>query len=65
MAESFFAALKNECVYRTFYATKQRARQDIVRCIEGFTTRGAGIPALGYRYPDDVHCSYQQPTIAA
>ena len=43
MAESFFAALKNECVYRTFYATKQRARQDIVRCIEGFTTRGAGI----------------------
>lgn len=43
MAESFFAALKNDGVYRTFYATKQRARQDIVRCIVGFTTRGAGI----------------------
>ncbi|MET4050319.1 transposase InsO family protein [Rhodococcus sp. UYP5] len=25
MAESFFAALKNECVYRTIYSTKDTA----------------------------------------
>jgi hypothetical protein len=29
MAESFFAAPKNECVYRTVYATKTHARHDI------------------------------------
>src|SRR5690625_981564 len=35
-AESFFSALKNERVYRTVYATKDQARKDIIRYIEGF-----------------------------
>lgn len=30
MAESFFSALKNERVYRTVYATKKRAKRDIL-----------------------------------
>jgi hypothetical protein len=29
MAESFFAALKNERVYRTQYPTREHARRDI------------------------------------
>ncbi|WP_235812561.1 IS3 family transposase, partial [Pseudoclavibacter helvolus] len=33
---SFFAALKNERVYRTTYPSKKHARKDIVRYIEGF-----------------------------
>ncbi|MEC5150763.1 hypothetical protein RCH22_002404 [Cryobacterium psychrotolerans] len=36
MAESFFSMLKNECVYRTAYATKTLARSDVIRYIEGF-----------------------------
>ncbi|MGA9872594.1 MAG: IS3 family transposase [Rhodococcus sp. (in: high G+C Gram-positive bacteria)] len=65
MAESFFAALKNECVYRTVYATKSKARQDIVRYIEGFYNPRRRHSAIGYRTPNDVHYSYRQPAIAA
>lgn len=31
--ESFFSALKNERVYRTVYATKERARYDVIAYI--------------------------------
>lgn len=65
MAESFFAALKNECVYRTAYATKHQARQDIIKYIEGFYNTRRRHSALDYRYPNEVHYSYQQPAIAA
>ena len=34
MAESFFAALKNQRVHRTQYPTREHARRDIVRYIE-------------------------------
>ncbi len=34
MVESFFAALKNECVNRTQYPTRAHARSDVVRYIE-------------------------------
>lgn len=43
MAESFFATLKNECVYRTIYATKVKAQQNIIRYIEGFYNHDTGI----------------------
>ena len=36
MVESFFFALKNERFYRTVYATKRRARGDVIAYIEGF-----------------------------
>ncbi|ORI19703.1 hypothetical protein BJD99_01415 [Rhodococcus sp. 1163] len=65
MAESFFAALKNECVYRTIYSTKDTARQDIIRYIEGFYNSRRRHSAIGYRSPNDVHYSYRQPAIAA
>ena len=34
MAESFFAALKNERVHRTQYPTREHARHDVIRYIE-------------------------------
>ena len=34
MAESFFAALKNERVHRTQYPTREHARRDVVRYID-------------------------------
>lgn len=65
MAESFFSALKNERVYRTVYATKTQARRDVIRYIEGFYNSRRRHSALDYRYPNDVHYSYQQPALAA
>ena len=65
LAESFFGALKNERVYRTVYATKLQARRDVIRYIEGFYNSRRRHSALGYRQPNDVHYSYQQPAMAA
>ncbi len=36
MAESFFAALKKECAYHTMYSIKAKARQYVIKYIEGF-----------------------------
>lgn len=65
LAETFFSALKNERVYRTTCATKERARQDIIRYIEGFYNSRRRHSALNYRRPNEVHYSYQQPATAA
>ena len=65
MAESFFSALKNERVHRTVYATKARARRDVIAYIEGFYNSRRRHSALGYRRPNDVHDSYRQPATAA
>jgi len=65
MAESFFSALKNERVYRTVYATKAQAKRDIIAYIEGFYNSRRRHSALGYRRPNEVHYSYQQPALAA
>lgn len=65
MAESFFSALKNERVYRTVYATKAQARRDVIAYIEGFYNSRRRHSGLGYRYPNEVHYSYQQPALAA
>ena len=65
MAESFFSALKNERVHRTVYATKERARRDVIAYIEGFYNSRRRHSALGYRRPNEVHYSYQQPALAA
>lgn len=65
MAESFFSALKNERAYRTVYATKGQARRDVIAYIEGFYNSRRRHSALGYRRPNEVHYSYQQPVLAA
>ncbi|MHA7294382.1 IS3 family transposase [Arthrobacter sp. HLT1-21] len=65
LAESFFGALKNERVYRAVYATKQQAKRDVIRYIEGFYNSRRRHSAIDYRRPNDVHYSYQQPAMAA
>lgn len=55
MAESFFAALKNERVYRTTYPSKKHARKDIFRYIEGFYNSRRRHSGLGYQTPNQVH----------
>jgi len=39
LAESFFAALKNELVYRTVFSTRRKARRAIAEYIEVFSNR--------------------------
>ena len=65
MAESFFSALKNERVYRTVYATKAQARRDVIAYHEGFYNSWRCHSGLDYRRPNEVHYSYDQPTLAA
>lgn len=65
MAESFFSAVKNERVYRTVYATKARAKSDLIAYIEGFYNSRRRHSALGYKRPNEVHYSYTQPAMAA
>lgn len=65
MAKSFFAALRNERVYRTVYATKSPARSDLTRYIEALYNSRRRHSALGYRRPNEVHYGYQQPDLAA
>ncbi len=65
IAESFFSALKNERVDRTVYATKAQARRDVIAYIEGLYNSHRRHSALGYKRPNEVHYSYQQPLAAA
>jgi putative transposase len=63
LAESFFAALKNERVHRTVYSTRNRAKHDIAHYIEIFYNRQRLHSALGYRTPHEVRIEYlnEQP----
>lgn len=54
MAESFFAALKNERVHRTVYATRAHARADIARYIEFWYNRARLHSGLDYKSPQEV-----------
>jgi len=51
MAESFFAALKNELVHRTVFPTRERARRAIAEYIEVFYNRRRLHSELGYKTP--------------
>lgn len=51
VAESFFAALKNELIYRNVWATRAEARQAIFEYIEVFFNRRRRHSSLGYRSP--------------
>jgi len=64
MAESFFAALKNELCNRTVYPTRAAAMRDIARYIETrYNTRQLH-SAIGYRPPNEVHDAYRSQQIA-
>ncbi|MEU8143015.1 IS3 family transposase [Nonomuraea sp. NPDC048901] len=54
MAESFFSALKNEWLSRFTFATRDKARRQVVRYIEGFYNRKRLHSGLGYRTPQEV-----------
>lgn len=65
LAESFFAALKNERVHRTVYPTKAHAKRDVVNYIEGFYNSRRRHSALDYQRPDEVHYGGTQLVTAA
>jgi putative transposase len=65
MAESFFAALKNERVHRTQYPTRDHARRDIVRYIEFWYNSKRRHSGLQYRTPQQVHNEYLEQQSAA
>lgn len=66
MAESFFAALKNELIYRVVLPTREKARRLVAEYIEVFYNRIRIHSALGYKAPAQVALEYQQnrPTAA-
>jgi putative transposase len=53
LAESFFAALKNERVHRTAYPTREHARTDITRYIEFWYNVRRLHSGLGYKTPQE------------
>ncbi len=57
MAESFFAALKNEFVYRTVFPTRRKAISSIANWIEIRYNRKRLHSAIGYRTPWEAHNS--------
>jgi putative transposase len=65
MAESFFAALKNERVHRTQYPTREHARRDVVRYIEFWYNPKRRHSGLQYRTPQQVHDEYVERQSAA
>jgi transposase InsO family protein len=65
MAESFFAALKNERVHRTQYPTREHARRDIARYIELRYNSRRRHSGLNYRTPQQVHDEYLNRQLAA
>ena len=65
MAESFFAALKNERVHRTVYPTRAHARADIARYIEFWYNRNRLHSGLDYKSPQEVLNEWTQHQQAA
>ena len=60
MAESFFASLKNELVYRTVFPNQERARRAVAEYIEVFYNRARIHSALGYKTPAEYAAEHQQ-----
>jgi putative transposase len=60
MAESFFASLKNELVYRTAFPTAEKARLAVADYIEVFYNRTRIHSALGYKTPAEFAAEHRQ-----
>lgn len=65
MAESFFAALKNERVNRTVYPTRKHAITDVARYIELRYNSKRLHSGLGYKTPNEVLDEYNKHQLAA
>ena len=65
MAESFFAALKNERVSRTVYPTREHARRDITRYIEHWYNTRRLHSSLDYKTPKEALDDWTNHLVAA
>jgi transposase InsO family protein len=65
VAESFFATLKVELVYRTRFATRAAAKRALFDYIETFYNRRRRHSSLGYLSPIDFETQQRQPTTLA
>jgi putative transposase len=64
-AESFFAALKNECYHRQHFPTRARARFAVADYIEVFYNRQRLHSTLGYRTPAEALTDHHRHVAAA
>ena len=53
VAESFFSTLKRELIGKHVYASREEARLDIFRYVEGFYNRERLHSTLGYLSPEE------------
>lgn len=60
LAESFFASLKNELVYRTAFPTREHARRAVAEYIEVFYNRVRLHSGLGYKAPAEIAEQFHQ-----
>lgn len=65
LAESFFAALKNELVHRTVFPTRSHAHRAVAEYIEIFYNRQRLHSGLGYQTPHEVLTAAQRQRSAA
>jgi putative transposase len=65
LAESFFASLKNELVYRTVFPTEHQARRAVAEYIEVFYNRTRLHSGLGYKTPAQVANEYHKNLVKA
>lgn len=65
MAESFFASLKNEFVYRTMFPSRRKAMDAIASWIEIRYNRKRLHSGVGYRTPFEAHTAYSAVKQAA
>lgn len=65
MAESFFAALKNERIHRTQYPTRGHAQRDVARYIELHYNTKRRHSGLQYKTPKQVYDEYLNRQLAA
>lgn len=64
LAESFFASLKKELVYRTVFSSRKKARDAIAEYIEIFYNRQRLHSGIGYRTPLEAFNSHQARSAA-
>jgi putative transposase len=64
-AESFFATLKTELLYRTAWPTRQQAKSAIFHYLEGFYNRHRLHSTLGYRSPAAFEAEHAAAILAA
>ncbi len=65
MAESFFAALKNERINRTVYPTRRHARADNTRYTEFWYNPKRLHSGLGYKTPQETLEHWTTTPVAA